>query len=372
MTSHSANDVLRTYNFFINSEQRSSGTTSNFVISLNQAITLNNQIPSEFHVYVDSAQIPFSFSQFNQSAKNTQCQWKLTRLGSITTGEFQIPFGNYTIYTLADAFIEGLRTSIEADTSPPYLPVINYVYDETNNRLKFTLSGLSTTTIEILEEDYTGLNRCLGFGGSWTLIGGDVIGISSTRDCDVSPSRCLYITSTTLQQAQNFSAISEPINLGTMLTMIPITVAPNIFIQHQPSYVVKTTLTNANITELQFSLRDNLLNEVYEMDLSWQMHLVIEEVRVEPFISGLYRQLGEFFMPQLSTEEQIRKQQLVDMDFRQRQEAELAQLRDKLYSNVAALEKRYAIHREKRKIAEKKNKISHKGKDDTNDQKTST
>ena len=285
-----------------------------------------------------------------------------------------INFGNYNIYSLADAFVGGLRTSIEQATSPPYVPVINYVYDDVNNRLTFYLSGTGTT-IEILDTEYQGLNRALGFGGAWTMTASSLlIGVSSNRDCDVSPSRCLYVTSTTLQQAQNFSAIDSQVQLANMLTMIPLDRTPLLFVQHKPSYVVKTTLNNAIITELQFTLRDNLLPEVYEMELDWQLHLVIEEVRVEPYMNELYRQLGEFFTPQLSSEELLRKQQTADAEFRAEQAQQLAELRAKLAGNVEKLTQRYEKNREKRKNVEKKNKISRKSKDNkdaTDDQKTS-
>jgi hypothetical protein len=181
-----------------------------------------------------------------------------------------------------------------------------------------------------------------------------LIGVTSNRDCDVSPSRCLYITSQSLQQAQNFSAIDTQVQLANMLTMIPLDRTPLLFIQHKPSYVVKTTLQNAIITELQITLRDNLLPEVYEMELDWQMHLVIEEVRVEPYINDIYRQLGEFFQPGLSSEEVLRKQQRADVEFRFEQQQQLAELRDKLAGQLPQLEKRFEKARDKRKNRKEK------------------
>ena len=316
-------------------------------------------------VYVDRASIPFSFSQFSEPAENVQCYWRLTRLGVETTGNFSIPFGNYTIISLADQFVGGLRNSIENNTSPVYVPTINYVYDEINNRLTFYLGGTGSV-IEILDEPYHRLNKALGFNGAWTLTASPIlIGTTSNRDCSVAQSQCLYITSTSLSQSQNFSAIDTSIQLANMLTMIPITHSPLLHIIHAPSYVIKTPINNTIITEIQLTLRDVLLPEVYEMDLDWSIHLVIEEVRVEPYVSEMYRQLGDLILPQMSTEENLRRQALTELAITESNREELAQLREKLVENAQKLQERYEKSLLKR-TAKKENKIPRKRKDKRN------
>jgi hypothetical protein len=339
-------EILRTYNFYISSKQRDTGTPNNFSIYLNQAFTLNNIIPSEFQCWIDRAQIPFSFSQFNPVSKNVQCVYRVNRNSTIYNGSFSIPTANYSIISLSSIFIESLRDSVNTVSGGLYTPSISVLYSEDTNRLRFTLSG-SNTTITFFNTDFKGLNLALGFSDIWN-IDTALEYTESTQDCDVSPSRCLYITSQSLQQSQSYEAIDNRFGASNILTMIPINRTPLLYIQHNPSYVIKTTLSNSLISELQFSLTDESGNDLFEMDLDWSLHFVLEEVRLNEFILDARTRLG-MFTPDLITEKEKERSLKLIEDYKKEQEDELKSLRQKQVQRLEKLTK---------KLEKNKNKIS--------------
>jgi len=285
----SEDSILRQYNIYISSSQRTSGTPSNFSIYLPQPITINQIIPSELRVFIDRAQIPFSFSQFSTTANNTQSVFNMIR-GSTTYSNltFTIPQGNYNVLTLAETFITYLTSAITT-ALPSYTPNITYSYDGDSNHLRFTLQDDGTPTALVFQNTtYKGLNVALGFSASWA-IDNTIPYVESTQDINCSPSRAIYLTSNSLQQSQSWSAITTSFQTSSVLTMIPIQTSPIMFISHNPNYVIKTTLTNTSISEIQLTLRDEQMNELVEMDLDWSLHLVIHEHRIDPIIQDMNR-----------------------------------------------------------------------------------
>lgn len=335
--------VLRQYNIYINSSQRTSGTPSNFSIYLPQPININQIIPSELRVFVDRAQIPFSFSQFSTTARNTQMIFNLIR-GATTYSNltFTIPQGNYNVLTLAETFITYLTAAITT-ALPSYVPVITYTYEPDSNHLRFTLTDDGTpTALEFQNTTYKGLNVALGFSSSWA-IDSTIPYTESTQDINCSPSRAIYLTSTSLQQSQSWSAITTPFQTSSVLTMIPIQTSPIMFISHNPNYVIKTTLTNTSISEIQLTLRDEQMNELVEMDLDWSLHLVIHEHRIDPIIQDLNRQqiITDNALPIISPEERA-----VMEEYRKEQEDYLNKVKDQQLKRL----QKYQEKLQKRKL----------------------
>jgi hypothetical protein len=322
--------VLKQYNIYISSSERDNGSPSSFSIYLPQPITLNSFIPSELRVFIDRAQIPFSYSQFNPVALNTQCAFYVVR-GSTTYSNlsFTITSGNYNVLTLAQEFLDKMTPAISA-AIVGYTPTLSYSYNGDTNHLRFTLEDDGTpTAIVIQNSTYTKLNLALGFTAQWA-IDSTLPYVESTQDINCSPSRSLYITSTSLQQTQSWSAITTPFQTSSVLTMIPIQASPLLFITHHPNYVIKTTLSNTSISEIQLSLRDEQMNELYEMDLDWSLHLVVTEHKIDPLMYDMSRKelqlTREIDQPQdIRVTEEQRK--LIEQ-YRQEEEKALQDLRE--------------------------------------------
>jgi hypothetical protein len=329
-------NTLQNYNFYISSSQRESGTPSNFRISLPQPILLNGIVPSNFVLYVDRAQIPLSFNQFNELAENIQTEWSMVRNSTTYTGTFNIDSGNYSILSLASHWIVKLRESITT-VLPSYTPSISYTYSEDTNKLRFFLTGTTNTVITILYTNYTRLSNALGFGANWTL-DASANYTQSTQDCNVGVSRALYITSTSLIQNTNWSALNRPLNLSNTITYIPITHSRNLYIQHNPPNPIRTALLNNTIDEIQLTLRDELIDEVDGMLDDWICHILIQEVRSIPVITELYRNMNLQYVSgmrekerELRAVEQFRKEQEDEINILlEHQRAEVKKLVNKI------------------------------------------
>jgi hypothetical protein len=295
---------------------------SSYSIYLPAPIILNQVVPSLFKVFIDRCQIPFSFSQFSSIAQNIQCDFTITRNSIPYDGSFSVVEGNYNILSLADEFVNKLKS--ECNTVSGYTPPITYGYSADTNHLRFYLLPDATTTfITIKNSPYYRLNEALGFNTQWVM-DDSIPYTESTIDCDVSPSRSLYFTSTTLQQTQSWSAITTSFQTNSILTQIPIEREPLLFITHKPNYPIKTTLTNTSISELQIGIRDEQLNELQDFELPFSFHLVIEEVRVEPYLA---METPTDLQQKLSPEEIDRRRKLLE-EYKKQQEDALTALKD--------------------------------------------
>ncbi len=327
-------NVLNHYNFFISSSQRSSGSPSNFTIRLPFIITLNNIISSNFQCYIDRAQIPLAFNQFNPRSENVQTTWTLSRAGNTYNGSFNIDSGNYSIISLATHWITKLRQNIALIST--FTPTITFTYSEDTNKLRFIYTDTQASTITIHNSPYSRLNQALGFGAEWIMDSGEDY-TQSTQDCNVGVSRALYITSLSLRQDTNWSAIDGPLNINNIITYIPLTHGRNLYQQHNPSYIIRTNLTNDVIDEIQFTLRDELIDEVDGLYSDWSFHLVIEEVRTISLNELFYRNMT-LGLGQLNQEKQ-RELQAVEQ-YKMEQQDEIDLLRDTQVQGVRKLVKR--------------------------------
>lgn len=338
------NEILKTYNFFINSKFRNTGVPSNFIIDLNQSFTLNNIIPSQFVGYIDRAQIPYSFNAQSARIKNIYCNYRVNRNGTIYNGNFSIPEGSYNINQITSVFIQSLRDSVDDVSGGNYIPTITPTYSEITNKLRFSLAG-TNNIITFFDTSLTaGLNRCLGFSTQWEM-NSNIDYIESNIDVDLSPSRCLYIACN-LSQTQSFEAITTPFGLTNIITMIPITHSSHIFVQHNPGNIIKTFFNDSIVNRLQFKLLDNF-GEITDFDLDYDLHFVLMEVRKNEtldFTPGVSTQFVDTF-----TEEEKKRSKEILEKIKLEQEQELLNLRKKEVKRLEKLKSKLQKTRQKRK-----------------------
>ena len=277
-------EILKTYNLYINSSQASERIGSTMSIYMPHPIALNNIIPSEFQVYIDRANIPYSFSSFSSLADNVSLTYIFYN-GSISypSTTITISSGNYNIINIVNDIITALTASILSVSGAVVTFVSDYSFITNHIRLQVNSTVYSNMTISV---SYSKLTLALGFSNSFIIPQGTVNFVESTQDINVSPSENLFITSETLQQNQSFSAILTPFSNTNILTMIPLTLQPLNFIIHSPVNPIRSTLTNSTISVLQFTIRDNQTRVLVDFVLDWTLHLVIQEVRVHAFLKG--------------------------------------------------------------------------------------
>ena len=88
------NEIAR-YTFHVNSDKRSSGTSTDMTLSLKNTLTLKS-INSSFYIDVHSANIPFSFYQLSSEINTLQCVFTDT-FGIPKTVNVSLQVGNYIL-----------------------------------------------------------------------------------------------------------------------------------------------------------------------------------------------------------------------------------------------------------------------------------
>ena len=91
--------IINTYNLFLSSEHRTSGTSANYSVALHKPLALTNA-NNWFSVRVGSAEIPFTFPLINST--NNTLAFTLTRGGVPVVSSLVIGEGTYNINTLND------------------------------------------------------------------------------------------------------------------------------------------------------------------------------------------------------------------------------------------------------------------------------
>jgi hypothetical protein len=156
--------IIRTYNFFINSKYRSSGTTTDFNLRIPNPIVLSNP-SNHFTAKVVSAEIPFSFKSINNS--NNQLDVKLIHSGITYNGTITIPKGNYNALSL----LTELETQLNAFFLLHHSPInytFTFTYDRNTGKNTFLIakdSGGSTSWTLYWTSNLV-LSTFFGFDGS--------------------------------------------------------------------------------------------------------------------------------------------------------------------------------------------------------------
>jgi len=272
--------MINKYNLFLSSNQRlSGGDPSNFEISIKPNIGLTKGRNTQFRIYVHSATIPFSWTQW--SSVNNTTKFQFTQSSKTFTGSFSIPAGNYTILTFMSAWITSLETQLGVLNA--YFPNITYTYNSDTNQVNIVLpNDLSGTVITFFNTTgYTEVNKALGFTSQWVL--STTQSATSTTQCNINPARVLYLYSNTLASPHNYEALVTPCTTSTQIAAIPITVLPNQYIVYTPFNYLISTIANKNFSKINLQLQSEDLPEninLQNFNLDWSLVLCFEEWEV--------------------------------------------------------------------------------------------
>jgi len=285
-------NILRNYNFFLNSSQRDLNTS---IVSptwtLNQKLFLNGLVPSNFVFFLNRMQIAFTWNQFSSNAKNIQCEYSI-QFGSnpLQFSSFSIQPGNYDILQLTDAFLTSLRISIIQLTTVAL--TFTYTYTTFDNAINFVFEDTTGvhTIITILTNNFSGLARAMGFSGNF-ILDNTIKQTTSNVDVNVSQSKVLYLTSETLNTNYTFVALDESKGLvqETILASFPIERNPLIYLSFSPARPIISVLSNNVIDQIQFTLRDDLAPELNAFLIDWDIDFTIQEIVTESQLVSLSR-----------------------------------------------------------------------------------
>ncbi len=268
--------IIKSYNLFIDSSQRDEGDSpSDFSIILRRPITKTNN-NSVFRVRITSCVIPFSFNQVNSSNNILQYTFNGNPF-SIT-----IPSGNYSIIDLLTEMESLIFTNNNC--------LLNFVYDISTSKctLGFKSGNLSSMSITML---YTTTNiilmKMLGFTQNITFSftsPSTYVDVFSNQPVNVSPSKCLFIRSSTLIQNTNYESLVDKNDTTDILAQIPITTGYNTFINwYDQSSDLFCEINNIIIDKINIYLSDATSFNQLPSDsglLNWFLQINIQEIFV--------------------------------------------------------------------------------------------
>lgn len=236
---------------FINSENRSSGSATNFKTRLNRGI---NNIES---IKIRSVEIPNSFYPVNSNNNTIQFQDNVPNTYSVT-----LTPGSYTS--------SELLTELETQMSSALAGFTGGSFDD--NTLKFTLSN-GTNDFKILDSTTTTAQKLIGLSGDTAL------GSSWTSDnaVNITGPSFLFIMSNKLSTGRRLSYsdnTERPIFLKVPINCnFSEVIMANESFHHEETHLIYDN--QFNMSEIDFQLVDDEYNELDLNGLNWSIEFLI-------------------------------------------------------------------------------------------------
>lgn len=270
------------YTHYIDSSQRSSGSNTDFDISLKEPIVHLSKT-GQFIVSVINVTVPFSFYQLSNTDNLNQLPVFLKNASdpSGVNRTITLQPGNYTPYTLIQQLnqrlLEACLTASPGFT--PFTPLFQTTYTPSTGYITFALTNPLGCEIRLLFSTNTTTALLGGFFG---MGGVDVIMTPATtptsvRPCLLNPVNYLFLRSS-LKQFRNREFIVQKDDTSDILQRIPIGTAQGTWIQYdQPSEPVY--IIDPQIQTINFYLTTNLsYTPINLQGLSWSFSFSISEV----------------------------------------------------------------------------------------------
>lgn len=270
--------IVNTYNLFLNSANRTSGTSSDYRITLFKSISLKS--PNNwFTVRVGSAEIPYTFKLITSS--NNVINYSITR-GTTSNGSFTITPGNYNILQLLDEIKIKLSASILALKGWDPSSIFTFTYDRPSGHATFSMVGTDSTATSItIQYNSPIFIKCIGFSNQFTFSYTNPstrTNVTSTQNVNVYQNPAIYIRSETLLQAQNMEAVitsrSEP---SDILAKVQVGVIPQAMIQWVNPTDLVLEINNKVIDEIGLYLGSSVDYQLDLGNLDWTVRLTIDE-----------------------------------------------------------------------------------------------
>ena len=265
-------DVIKTYNLFLDTRNRDSGSCADANFYLVKPITLSTKGSSYFRIKLISATIPFSFTQINSS--NNVLSVEVNSVNYSIT----IPTGNYNILNLLIALKTGLNS-----LAPLTAYTFNFTYNQSTNKVSLSTATGGNATISFpFNSSINWIGRMLGFTS--TISFSDTTTETSSINVNVSPAKTLFVRSQTLLQSQNYESIIGKNNYSDIIGQIPIYQGSQSFINFYDSNNFYSKINNGSIDVVNLYLTDITTDDILlGMDLNIFYCIEIQEVYSKPF-----------------------------------------------------------------------------------------
>ena len=274
--------IINTYNLFINSDKRSTGTSSDFRISLFKPIVLTN--PNNFFtVRVGSAEVPYTFPLITNA--NNSINFESTYEASYFSTSFQITNGNYNILTLLDEVANKLQARLYQLYT--VLFKFDFTYDRNAGKCTFSIAGGTASfslSVRIFENSPVFM-RCIGMVNSFVFsyqTPSVFTNATSVQNVNVSQNTALYIRSESFTQTTNSENIVEKSNVSDILAKVQITTQPQSYIMWTNPSDLEVNVSNRVIDIINLYLGTSTSYTLDLGNLDWSCRLTIHEKSYEP------------------------------------------------------------------------------------------
>jgi hypothetical protein len=268
--------TVATYNLFLNSQNRTSGTSSDYSLSLFKPIILTS--PNNFFtVRIGSVELPYAFPLITN--ENNSVNFSFTISSSTITSFFVIDNGNYNILNLLDQIANKLQAKIYTLTSN--LIKFNFTYDRVTGKATFAFGETGSVFLSVtIQNNSPVFMTCIGMTNAFTFTYTNPSTSSpatSTQNVNVTQNTAVYIRSDALAQSSNYENIVTKSNISNILGKVQLSSTPQ-------SYILWT-----NPTDLEIDINNRVIDTIdiylgtstsFVLDLgnlNWSMRMTIHE-----------------------------------------------------------------------------------------------
>ena len=272
------------YHFYISSENRTTGTTSNFTYTLVKPIILTNPA-HHLEIKIKQCTIPYSFTQvfapYNVMTFNYNVNGTYVSPTAISGGT------NYFGLTITIAEASYNITTLLAEISTKLLAVLgfgsalssNFTYNASTGKATLGLTGTSNVWVQFLTTNdiakMIGITSLAYFGRS----GVTSVNVTSQQPVNVSPVTNLYIRSNILKQTTAYENVYLQNDMSNVLLQVPIKTLPNTWIMYSNELDIRSRLTNSTVDTIQFQLSDNRGYDLSLQNLPMYIMFSVYEIR---------------------------------------------------------------------------------------------
>ena len=264
--------VINTTQYFISSENRTSGNISYFSIDTPPNNTKNN---TAFRVKVLEVTIPFTFQQLNTDFNTIT--YSFTRTGYVPfTSSITILPGNYDISSL----ILALKTSLIADIliySGITLHSFNFEFNKNTMHVSLGFVNENVLTTIALGSNIR-FQNLLGFSSAINFTSTNVS--VSTKPVDMATARSLFIRSSLQTRCFENLRTNSKMTGSDILLKVQINSGPGSLIRYQNNYDSFINISDVTIDKLTFYLTDHNGNYIILL-LDWGLSILVEEYVIE-------------------------------------------------------------------------------------------
>lgn len=292
--------VVKTYNFYLDSAYANVRTpvndTRELTFYLKKAVTPKHPT-NRFRIRVNTAEIPFSFQQVNSTNNSFAVEFGTTSIGNCV-----LPFGNYDILSLTVAIDNAVNQLLVA---AGFIATLSTTFDQSTGKCTFRLISASSFSLKF----YFGTSILLSMIGFDPLINGAFVTIAgaptpgattnSVKNVNVCPTTCIYLSSRSFTQIQNYEALTNGLDITDVIGKIQLTTLPQTYLMYMNYTGEFIEVNNKEVSEINLYLSTNLVDFLDMSDMRWSVHIVMEEIQGGESKSMLsdYDQTSDFTSP---------------------------------------------------------------------------